>query len=653
MRNSNLNAIYAPQNRPRRFCRLLPARNMSRLTVWRGINTVAATLLVWALGNIALAQQPAAPAPAPAPAPAAAAPVAAAEPLALDEAIARQVYSVTENWVRRVRLPDETTPILVKDLSAVHVTIRREGATIGQATAALPDPLNPPAAGADVMALAREATGEALRQAVTTYVRPLDMAQRSAELMLDIQFAGPVTKLRLQRLAELPQHVITSRDGLALQHGAAWSWCMPGNSIAANTNLQGQVNRLLAGANLPVDQIERIGSADGPVLHRYDVIHLVRPQPGAEVVRLHRGSVLLPPVVLQGALLATLSDQYVEHLLLRQLADGRFAGTYEPTSGRYAVAIASTSDTAFAAYALARASKLAADPQRQQQLADAAMRGLQAALKGDTDDAGQIVAAIPHVAPTAMTLLALLEVPGGGELKDERTRLVANLRTMQQPGGLFHTVAGAGGRVAPISGQAVAAAALTALYDRTRDPQILTAAQAALKAIWPLMTPEQAPFAMPFLVQAEMDLARLGQPTGSAAKFKPIADALWKRQIAPWSDPQQAKSVPDTVGGFAWGGEPTWQSAQVLAGLAMLLKDEQVTPADQRAAQLAAAGLGARFLAQLTIQTPGAYYIRRPGEAVGGVRLALWDNRQPLFATATALLAVTELQRTTGELVNR
>jgi rhamnogalacturonyl hydrolase YesR len=572
---------------------------------------------------------------------------AAATVMVMDEAIARQVYTVAENWVGRFRLPDQVTPIAVTDLTSVHVTIRRGGATVGQGSAAIEDPAHPPAVGVDVMALARQAVGDALRSAVGAFNSPAQLMEQAHELTLDIQFAGPVLPVKVTQLADLPDQIVTSRDGLALQHGTAWSWCPPGNAVASNTNLQGQLNRLLAGVNLPVDQIQRVGSPDGPSLHRFDTIHLVRPTPGEPIVSLQRGSVVLPPVVVSGSMLLTISQQLASHLIARQLDDGRFAGTYEPTSGRYSIPIAGTPDTTLCAYVLARAARVPGltDEQRQP-LQTASLKALRAALDAMNDSVEDPADRLPQLVPTATTLLAILQAPGAGELKNERALLTDDLLNMQQASGLFHLAAGSAGRLAPLSGQSVAAAALASLFDRTRDPRIAEAARRALTSIWPKVADDekQAVFAMPFLAIAEVTLARAGAPTGNLVRFKPLADAMWARQITPWGDAKRSAAAPDEVGGFTWGGEPTWQSAQVLAGLAVLLTEPDAVPQEQRMDRLAAAGIGARFLAQLTIQTPGAYYIHRPGEAVGGVRLSLSDNRQPLFATATALLAIAELQ---------
>ena len=56
---------------------------------------------------------------------------------ALDEAVARQAFAVAENWVRRASVSDQTVTLLATEVRAVHVTPRRGGVTIGQATAAI------------------------------------------------------------------------------------------------------------------------------------------------------------------------------------------------------------------------------------------------------------------------------------------------------------------------------------------------------------------------------------------------------------------------------------------------------------------------------------------------------------------------------------
>lgn len=570
---------------------------------------------------------------------------------ALDEAVARQAFAVAENWVRRASVSDQTVTLLATEVRAVHVTLRRGGVTIGQATAAIDNVVpDSPLGLIDLMPLLQEAVGEALREAALSFARPLDLLEHTQEIALDVQFAGPLEPIRLNRLAELPEKVIVSDDGLAMRHGTEWTWVWPGNSIAANTHLHGQITRLLSGLGLPLDRLDKIGTAEGPPLYKFRVIHLVRPRNGEEVVSLRRGSVTFPPVVLDNRMVETLADQLANHLIGRQRENGSFTGTYEPTSGQYQPVTAATTDTALAAYTLARFAKLHEGQPLQQVADDAAKRALLYLLR--PADNGAIAPELnqnPEIAPTAMTLLPLLETAGAADMKAERDRLAGALAMMQRSTGLFHTSALQRAQPAPLSSQSLAAAAMVALYDRTRDPKTLAAAQAALTAIWQQMNPEQAPFTLPWLAQAELELARLGQPTPNLARLTEVGRDLMNRQITPWDDGELSQRVPQTVGGISWVGEPNWQSAQGLAGLGILLRNEQVVPAAQRADWITHAGLGARFLAQLTLQPTGAYYVKDPAQAVGGLRLSLWDNNQPLYATATALLAVTELRHSLKE----
>jgi len=133
-------------------------------------------------------------------------------------------------------------------------------------------------------------------------------------------------------------------------------------------------------------------------------------------------------------------------------------------------------------------------------------------------------------------------------------------------------------------------------------------------------------------------------------------DAVWQQQVeppeadSPRSPDQPGFVAPDTVGGFRMTGqlvpEPTWRSAAMLAALAAAPRAPNVVNADQRDRWLVDLAAAFAFLDQLTIDAPDTWYIQRPHRAIGGVRMALWDNRLPLAATAMSLVAAVEFQQT-------
>ena len=119
----------------------------------------------------------------------------------------------------------------------------------------------------------------------------------------------------------------------------------------------------------------------------------------------------------------------------------------------------------------------------------------------------------------------------------------------------------------------------------------------------------------------------------------------------------RADIPPDTVGGLDLSdeliGEPTWRTAPPLAALVEAVRVEGCVALEDQPQWLVNGSLAARFLKQLTMQTPSTFYVRDPRTARHAVRLALWDNRQTTAATAMALLATAELNHTVTSLALR
>jgi len=336
------------------------------------------------------------------------------------------------------------------------------------------------------------------------------------------------------------------------------------------------------------------------------------------------------------------------HLARRMGPNGQFGGTYEPTPDRYTPPTARPVNAALAAYALARMARAPggneAERERYAQLARRALTFLIEELDKRPTGPQRQPAITDNLASTAMTLLALLETPGGGEAFETAIkRLVIAMTHMMGDDGQFRAASRVGASDAPADAQALAAAVLVALFDRQRDPAVLDQARAALAVAWKQVGDETAYAAMPWLMMAERTLERLGRNQGGAKQARARLDQLWKTQV--WFN---ADGADDTVGGFTVGTgiieEPNWHSASVLAAQAMALGSASVVPEADRARWVTNCALGARFIAQLTMQGSATYYVRSRGAAIGGVRAALWDNRQPLAATAMALVALIELQ---------
>lgn len=618
--------IRLPFLSPRRIRTMWHSRNTAATRVLRRSNVVfALALAVVAVGLLAAAPREA----------------AAADPI--DESLARQAYRVAEVWLDRAEIPNSSIAVEVEGLLAVHVTLREGTTRLGQGTAVVGEPAEPPES-VDAMDLLRRGLRAALRDAAANVDDSTRLSRIAPDMSLDIQFAHNLQRFEVDGLHELPDRFTPGLQGLAMRSGSQWAWSFPGSAVATNASIRGQLNRLLGELDLPLAQLGSVGTPEGTPLYRFDAIHLVRPSSDAELLALHRGNRLLPTVPLDDAQLTALTDQLLSHLFGRQRSDGRFYGSYLPAADRYEPLHAAPIDASTAAYALARASRLdRLDDQTRDAAADAARRAVEQIIATDADDEAGPVTADPSA--TAMTLLAMLETPGVGDLRGERDRLADSLLNRQREDGSFSGEPRE--QDITVASHAIVTAALVRLYDRTREADVLESAHLSLDALWQRLAGEpHIGDAMPWLIVAELDLERLNQPSGYRNRFTRAAAMLWREQVQPLDD--LAQQTPDVVGGFGSRDglfrEPTWQSARILAGQALMLHNPGFVEADQKPAWIVNTALGARFIAQLTMQEDGAFYAREPERAIGGTRSGFTNHRQPLYATAMSLLATAEFE---------
>jgi len=653
MQNRHLHIGSSRSPSPVRWFGLWRGGNIAALPVWCGL--IVLVLLTAAGGDRAKAQT-------------------------LEEATAIQAFAVVENWVARAAVPDSVPTLETAGVAAVHVTLRFEGVTMGQATATRDDPLEAVASDEprNVLALLRPATREALeavkRSLTTLNARPgqgaaPDQIEQIAPLLqLDIQLAGPPRPLRLERLAHLPERMVVDVHGLALRKGSDWAWQFPGNAIAANLSLVDQVERLRGQLRLGPMALRDLAAEEAPRFYRFAVAYVVGPSADRPPRRLYRGQEVLPTRPLTLDETRRLTDRWATYLEQRQRPEGYFAGTYHPTGDRYDPARASAADAALAAYALARYARLdRLDADRRQALAAASRRAIERIVQqmgidpsAERADASQ-TARLP-TADLAMTLIALLETPGAGDLKSIRDRLAGLVRSARTADGRFRRATHARATEATRPASALATLALVRYFDQTRSPAYLEAARESLGALW--ADAAEAPASVfPWAALAEFDLMRLERATPGVLTVRETCRALWRRQVRPEDagSPQAIEpgrgASPDTVGGLVLDAElvpePTWLTAGPLVALAAAMPGAHFVAEDERPQWMLDTALGLRFLEQLTLTKDAAYYVLRLSWAIGGVRTAFWDNRQPLSATAMALLAGSEFEHALDALLDQ
>ncbi len=607
---------------------------------------------------------------------------AAGEPL--DAALTEQAYTVVEAWVRQMRVPERSLPLEIDDAAAVHVTLRFEGVALGDAVASIDNPLKPLASerAVDVMPLLADATRRAfadaekgLRQIADRIGQghtPRRLKDIAPLLRLEVEIARVPKRIRMTKLDELPHRFKPALHGLALRQEDRWAWVFPGTALSGNLSLQAQLQRLLHAQELGPDKIAALAGDEGLTLYRFSVTHAVRPNADGAVIALHRGSRPLPPIGLTASQIDGMCAQWSAHLRRRQDAEGRFAGTYHPTSHRYEPQFANATDCALACYALARHSRLAHTPEAQRKASAASARlGVVALLEDmampltqpdEKPDEGAAPTTRVHIptATAAVTLLALLELPNAGDLKAGRDRLGGVLITAVRADGSVRAYDHTDSANAPPSVAALTVLGLVRMYDQTRDNHYLLQAKRALDAYWRTVKPSQLNSSMPWIALCEFEMLRFKHATPGLATVRKLCDDLWALQVRPGSDTASDRIdspdyvSPDTLGGFALNNqllpEPTWLSAGPTVALAAALPIKGFVDDDRRVPWMINTTLALRFCAQLTMRAEDAYYAHQLTATVGGVRKAPWDNRQPLGATAMALLAACEFREALAQL---
>lgn len=650
---------------------------LPKCIIWSGLLLVLLSAPGMAVGQEAGAAEPADEAPA------------------VGWADGEAAFSWVQGWVRSedgvpddAELPDRS----VTSLFGVYVTLRDEGRVMGRGQAMradIKDAIDRPGKPIQLAPLLAAATRKALEQlkdkqtkrAVELNIADpelLDIAIMDARrrVQLDIQLGHSLESITLPASAKDEAVFTTFAPG---HHGLRLAGPLAGNAdyawpaieLSRNNSPPRQIYRLMDLQGYDADELPLVARADGPALQRFSTIHMVRPGPAQPMRQLVRGNVLLQQQVIDSRTIAGLAERVARHmdqLIANDPVAGqeRVRGTYQPSLQRYAPQWADDRETALLCYALTRHTAVAID-------ADLDNETMQARAQRVLRLVDQLApAALPEGKRTkhltaAFLLLTLCETPVGlkPDQLDLRQKLGQTLVALQHPEGGGYRIDATSDKRLPRASAAVITAALASYYDSTRS-------KALAEPIWNVLSDlikanENNPRVVDLLWVAHA----LDAAGPALAKAQPDPDAsaktldTWRKQLADYLDllsEQQIRSKPilgpeDISGGFILEKptpgsppEPTWQSAMPTAMLAFGLRDPGIIPADNNFGPVLTAGLAARYLGQLIITPPSAYYLRDPAPALGGVRRTLWDNTLYPDCSAITLIALAELQQTLHDL---
>ena len=617
----------------------------------------------------------------------------------MDWSHCKAAYRISQKWIKQghVDQVSKPRPIWVSHCTGVRVTLRWLGLTMGVGEAAvelkkLPgitsESTDPTTAIADLADLTRAAVVAALKSASE---KLKDQAARSADpvpknermtlaklgprLLVDIQFAHRLEAIRLPdktspaaiyySFAPGYHGLCVGRLGPDKQVLAARVW--PATSLATNATPQNLFTRLFRKLGYADTDLPRLGHTErgGIPLARFAVIHLVKPTSDQPVMRLERGQLILPPTPISGQTLDAMANRMTNHLKRKQLSDGHFVGTYHPTSDRWDPPEAPIADTALAAYAIGQRAALlqATDPDAIAcfEAKDMSRKAVQHLIKTLLPK-GKKVARDP--AAMALLLLTLVESPHLATFKPQRDAVGLYLEGLIQKDGTFRPMMRPGGKVAKLSFtfRALILSALSSLYEQTRDKSLKETITKAQEQLWLNMDTKTLASrlnALPWLLALETRMQKFAGAKEQAASadrsklFRELLDVVSATQVkaAP------AHGPADVVGGYIRFKQPPntppnpdWLTTHILTFVSKAMRDEQLIKSEDRVQWILDSGLAARFLAQLMIDEPGCFYVRSPRDAVGGLRLAMWNNKVGVAPTAMALLATIELQKTLSKL---
>ena len=623
----------------------------------------------------------------------------------VDASHALAAFRLAQGWARAGRLPVPSADraIWASGVDGVKVTLRWSGMPMGDGEATLPVQAVPPPVGTDdaqatsrvrnLADLTRQATQAALadadariKQQMSSTQTPVPVEQRltleklGPALAIDVQVALEARSVRVPKgqspaLAFAPGHhgllLIQDAGGGSLRSARIW----PANALSSNLTPAAQLRILLRQLALPDSVLDQLGAAQNPELAiaRFEVIHLAESPEHTPLAPLVRGNLQIPPEPLTLPSLGAMADRLADHLKRRQSGKGELAGTYQPTSDRWDQPTASLPEQALGAYVMARhaAALNAAEPDS---LACAEAREhVRKAVASLTRKMLQGEAPERDPAALALLVLTLSASPQVNELQQEFDSAALLLEALIDKEGGFRPVgvapqqdAGDGAATPPagkpeamaLAHRAVVLCALSAVYERTREPGVSQTLLAARNRLWKGLDAAdlaQSLQALPWLLVTETRMRRLGGDAEAATWaargpiFKDLLGQLRKLQVRE----VPAVGPADVVGGYVRSEQPTgtppnpdWLTANVVLSFAIALREPGlVTPAERPSWTLDAA-LGSRFLAQLLFDGPGCWYVRSTRDVLGGVRLSPWNNTLGVAPTAVTLLAVTELGET-------
>lgn len=560
---------------------------------------------------------------------------------------AMKAYAFVDTALRSWMIPDAA----VKDsvpVGACCVTLRARSKVLGRGEAV---------GGSSCIAMA---TREAMIQAQAGIAAIRDelafttMAEAAGMVAIGVEFAGALIPIDFQSFGEMDRALSPGLDGVAIRIADKVDATFPSvilqrtvspslASAAAAARLTGDPTLGLPEA--PDAQPAKVRETRKATYYRFRVRQLVQSEQNVPPVFLHRGGKIFDQSRLDVNELRRWADGLARNLVARRwTGEGAIgmSGTDWPSLGKTDPAIAGPGEQSLAILALC--DYLAAR---------AGVGRFDLAPRADRDAFGAVALILAdqlltvddvEVAPwsdavnAASTIAALHAVQR--VVQPKFVPKAELLTKLDEP------------ILAAFSGQtwspnvpepARGLIAWAMLIRAGDDPAKRELANKAITSIYLGVTPGRLIAQMPWLGFAEVDRAGASGDIAASTAYRDMRDLLASALFKPGDDDQDmAGGIVFTTGALPY---PTWHTARPVSFLGAMLGDPRLTEASERPRQVARIMTNLRFLRQLSADEFVATSFVDPKRNLWGVRSALWDQRQPVEATAITLIAVCETLR--------
>ncbi len=564
-----------------------------------------------------------------------------------------RLYQRLDGWVRAWQVPsDGGGEAEVKDLSAIAVTLRYEGAIVGRGVDIVP------AGGSGVRSLVL-AAGQAMSEADSRLPIERDAlfeehVRAAAErITISLELAGPMVPITPAEWTDAALGLAPGIDGVAARIGERSAAIFPGAMLVSGMDpgraLAAAVSKATGDPTLILKRPSELSTEVGAVYYRFRATHLAQPRPDKGPLFLHRAGHVVETRDLTEAELRRWADGLAQNLMGRQwpgVEKYGLQGAYDPVKGVYETPFAGPAEQAAAALALVEyAGTPGVDPgaaERAREFAAGVLSALGSVESGEID-------AVSVPAARAMAWVAISELTRAHP--EAATALTPDLRAFfERCDGGFQEALGEGRGVEGALGTWALARRCAARRER------LEGVEARLRSTYADTPPGQLAAVMPWLGWAELAWAQIGPDGQNGAAPIPAAVALREMRTQVWSHQLRHEDLPwdqrDLAGGIVFTAArnplPTWQSVRPLSFIATMLGDLRLTDASEAPGELARLLASLRFLRQLSAGEAEGYAYADPRRAMWGVRASLWDHRQPVEATAMTLMTVCETLRSLG-----